>query len=135
MSTRCKIVMNLKRGLKESDLLPERLDILYSEVVCLLIKKDSQEHTLLMKSREHCESGAISFFPFNTKMTEAETELVYEYDFIIDSVMNNKKLPQNVVINDLVNKVTPLLLAECSLLHIPSTRPVVISGNQLFLRI
>ena len=83
----------------------------------------------------------ISFFK---TMYETETELIFDYESIIDCITNEKKPPCSpLIIRDLCNRAKSLFLADPSLIHLSSSRPVIISGstflfftyNRLFLRI
>ena len=68
-------------------------------------------------------------------MSEAETELLFDYESIIDTVLNNDTIPTESQIRDLLQRTKKLLLAEPPLIRVSSDKPIIISGITTFLSI
>ena len=68
-------------------------------------------------------------------MSEAETELLFDYESIIDTVLNNDTIPTESQIRELLQRTKTLLLAEPPLIRISSDKPIIISGITTFLSI
>jgi hypothetical protein len=58
---------------------------------------------------------------------ETESELLFDVDLVIHSVLNNK-IPNWKVIEELCKRTRGLILAEPVLINITSERPVIITG-------
>lgn len=62
-------------------------------------------------------------------MCETETELLFDYESIIDGVLNEKKAPASSLI--VCIRAKSLVLTDPPLIHLSSSRPVIISGSTL----
>jgi serine/threonine-protein phosphatase PP1 catalytic subunit len=65
------------------------------------------------------------------KESEAETELLFDYNAIINCILNKKTVPLKLI-GELCKTASRVIIAEQSLIHLSSSRPVIVSGIVTF---